>query len=158
MTDEVTTPPSDGTVTAPTSRLKRGAWNMLGFLCVGLGGIGIVVPGLPTTGFFILAAGCFSRGSPRFERWVLDLPTIGPMVRDYRAGFGMPRKAKVIALTMMWVAIVLSSYVLRDRTAWVVVILVLGIAGTAFILWRTPTREKVIAERGLEPPPVPSAR
>ncbi len=86
---------------------------------------------------------------------MLDLPTIGPMVRDYRAGFGMPRKAKVIALTMMWVAIAISSYALREHVGWVVVIVVLGIVGTAFILRRTPTREKVMTERGLTPPPVP---
>ena len=61
-----------------------------GFVAVGLGTVGIVVPGLPTTGFFVLAAACFARSSPRFERWVLDLPGVGPMVRDHRDG---PRHA-----------------------------------------------------------------
>ena len=79
----------------------RWVWFLGGWLAVALGGIGIVVPGLPTTVFFIIAAWCFSRSSPRFEQWVLDLPKIGPMVRDHRAGLGMPRRAKAWAVGTM---------------------------------------------------------
>ena len=43
----------------------------LGWVFVFFGAVGIVVPGLPTTGFFVLAASCFTRSSPRFEAWVL---------------------------------------------------------------------------------------
>ena len=32
----------------------------------------IVVPGLPTTVFFIVAAACFARSNPRLEQWVLE--------------------------------------------------------------------------------------
>ena len=45
--------------------LRRGVWIVLGLLSVAVGGIGIVVPGLPTTVFFIMAAACFTRSSPR---------------------------------------------------------------------------------------------
>jgi uncharacterized protein len=119
----------------------------LGWLAVVLGAIGIVVPGLPTTGFFVLAAACFARSSPRFERWVLDLPTIGPMVRDHRSGLGMPRRAKVVAIGMMLTACVLSSWALGSPVA-AAVILGLGAVGTWYIGWRVPTREAVLARRG----------
>jgi uncharacterized protein len=119
----------------------------LGWLAVVLGAIGIVVPGLPTTGFFVLAAACFARSSPRFERWVLDLPTIGPMVRDHRSGLGMPRRAKVVAIGMMLTACVLSSWALGSPVA-AAVILGLGAVGTWYIVWRIPTREAVLARRG----------
>ncbi|MFP5369482.1 MAG: YbaN family protein, partial [Actinomycetes bacterium] len=95
------------------SGLSRVVWLAVGMVAVGLGGIGIVVPGLPTTVFFIVAASCFARSSPRFEQWVLDLPRIGPLVRDHRAGLGMPRRVKVVALSMMWAAILLSGLALR---------------------------------------------
>ena len=49
----------------------------MGWVAVAVGAVGIVVPGLPTTVFFIIAASCFARSSPRFERWVLGLPGIG---------------------------------------------------------------------------------
>jgi uncharacterized protein len=129
------------------NRVVRGCWFVAGWVAVGLGAIGIVVPGLPTTVFFIIAAGCFGRSSPRFERWVLDLPRIGPMVRSYREGLGMPRRAKVAALAMMWVAILISAVLLRDRPVIVVVVIGLGLVGSGYIMWRVPTREHLDSGR-----------
>ena len=131
------------TTTVARNRVVRGCWFVAGWLAVGLGAVGIIVPGLPTTVFFIIAAGCFGRSSPRFERWVLDLPRIGPMVRGYREGLGMPRRAKVAALSMMWAAILISAVLLRDKLVIVAVVIALGLLGSAFILWRVPTRERV---------------
>jgi len=128
------------------SGLSRVAWLAMGMVAVALGGIGIVVPGLPTTVFFIVAASCFARSSPRFERWVLDLPRIGPLVRDHRAGLGMPRRVKAVALSMMWAAILLSGLALRHRPLVAAGVLVLGLIGTAYILWRVPTRERGVAD------------
>jgi uncharacterized protein len=127
--------------------LARGAWMALGFVCVGLGSIGVIVPGLPTTVFFLAAASCFARSSPRFEKWVLSLPGVGPMVRDARAGLGMPRRAKIAAITMIWVAIALSLLALWATPWAAIVVAALGLIGTAYILWRVPTREQVLAER-----------
>ena len=101
-----TRPPATGVA---STRVVRAWWLVVGFVAVGTGSVGIVVPGLPTTVFFIGAAWCFSRSSPRFERWVLTRPGIGPLVADHRAGLGMPRRAKVLALTTMWTAIAVSG-------------------------------------------------
>ncbi len=122
-------------------------WFVGGLLSVGLGGIGIVVPGLPTTVFFIVAAACFSRSSPRFERWVLNLPRIGPLVRDHRAGLGMPRRAKVIAVTTILVASTASGVFAIGNRAVGGAVVALGLVGAAYVGWRVPTRERVVAER-----------
>ena len=140
-------------MTAPGEpRVRRGAsrwaWLALGFVAVGLGGVGIVVPGLPTTGFFVLAASCFARSSPRFERWVLSLPTIGPMVRDHRAGLGMPRRAKVVAITMMVVAVTASAAFALSSPLARAVVVAAGAVGVWYVGWRVPTRERVLAGAG----------
>ena len=124
----------------PGSRVVRAAWFSAGGVAVAIGGVGIVLPGLPTTVFFIVAAYCFSRSSPRFEQWVLDLPKIGPMVIDHRAGLGMPRRIKVIAISMMWTAIAISVIVLRERWAIALGVAALGVVGTWYIVGRVPTK------------------
>jgi uncharacterized membrane protein YbaN (DUF454 family) len=126
----------------PGRRVTRGLWFSLGWLFVVLGGIGVVVPGLPTTGFFVLAAGCFAKSSPRFERWVLDLPKVGPLVRDYRAGLGMPRRAKVWAIGLMLTAATLSA-VFAIGNRWVgAAVVALALVGTWYVGWRIPTRAR----------------
>ncbi len=128
-------------------RVARAAWLLGGLVAVAVGGIGIVVPGLPTTVCFIVAAWCFSHSSERLERWVLELPRIGPMVRDSRAGLGMPRRAKVLAISMIVVAVGLS--VTFGIDSWLVrgVVLALGAMGVGYIVFRVPTRERVLAAR-----------
>lgn len=135
---------------APSER-RRGPvawlWFAGGLVAVGLGGIGIVVPGLPTTVFFIIAAACFARSNPRVEQWVLNLPRIGPMVRDHRAGLGMPRRSKVVAVTMILAVSVASGvFAIGNRTVGGIVIAV-GLIGAAYVLFRVPTRERVLEER-----------
>ncbi len=123
----------------------RWLWFGAGWVAVALGGVGIVVPGLPTTVFFIVAASCFARSSPRFEAWVLGLPRIGPMVGDYRNGLGMPRRAKAWALGTMWLFVAVSAVLTRSQPVVAAVIVAVALVGTWFIIRRVPTRERVTA-------------
>ncbi len=131
--DDVGRPPP-----RPVGPIRRLLWIVAGLLCVGIGAIGIIVPGLPTTIFFILAAGAFAKGSPRLEAWVLSLPKIGPMVRDHRAGLGMPRTAKRAAIVTVVVFVGLSAWLIDSWTIRLIVI-GLGAVGIAVIA-KQPTR------------------
>lgn len=111
-----------------------------GLSCVAMGGVGVFIPGLPTTVFFIMAAWCFSRSSERLERWVLELPTIGPMVGDYRAGLGMPRRAKIFAIASIIVACGISAGFLIEPAAIRLLVAALGAVGVWWVGWHTPTR------------------
>jgi uncharacterized protein len=121
-------------------------WFVTGWVAVGVGSVGVVVPGLPTTVFFIIAAACFARSSPRFERWVLDLPHVGRAVRDYRAGLGMSRRAKAFAITMMLAFGTLSIVLTRDRVVIAAAIGALLAIGVWYIVFRVPTRERVLEQ------------
>src|SRR5690606_16612104 len=68
----------------------------IGWLCVGLGAVGVVLPLLPTTPFLLLAAACFARASLRFYDWLLNTPVLGQYIEEYRAGLGIPLRAKII--------------------------------------------------------------
>jgi hypothetical protein len=68
------------------------------------------------------------------------------MVRDHRAGLGMPRRAKAVAIAMMLTACSLSSIALGSLVAGAV-ILAAGAVGTWYVGWRVPTREIELARR-----------
>lgn len=118
--------------------VRRTGWLLLGLACVAIGGIGVVVPGLPTTIFFIVAAGAFAKSSPRLEAWVLGLPTIGPLVRDHRDGLGMPKRAKYAAVATIGVAVGISAWLI-DGWLLPLIVVALGAIGVTVVL-RQPTK------------------
>ncbi len=74
---------------------------LLGTLCVGLGAIGTVVPGMPTTVFLIVAAWLYARSCPGLHRRLMEHRVFGPYLRMAERR-EMPRRAKIVALAMMW--------------------------------------------------------
>lgn len=129
----------------------RFIWMAAGLTCVGVGGVGVFIPGLPTTVFFIMAAWCFSRSSERLERWVLGLPGIGPMVSDYRSGLGMPRRAKVMAISCIVLAAGGSALFFIGNPAVRIGVALLGAIGVWYVGLRVPTRETVLANQDTPP-------
>jgi uncharacterized protein len=90
--------------------LIRYALLAIGWLSVTLGVIGIFLPVLPTTPFLLLAAACFMRSSKRFYLWLVNHRQLGPWIVDYLEGQGIPLKGKVYAISLMWLSIGLSCY------------------------------------------------
>ena len=92
---------------AARARLQRWLYLALAYLCLGLGVIGIILPGVPTTPFVLLAAWAAARGSARLHRWLLNHRIFGPMVRDWQAQGAVSRRAKWAAtLTMLVCALI----------------------------------------------------
>jgi uncharacterized membrane protein YbaN (DUF454 family) len=82
-------------------RLEK--WMLMGagslFLCCGVAGI--VVPVLPTTPFLLMAAGCYSRSSPRLAGWLEAHPRLGPPLKAWRQQGAISPRAKLLATAMM---------------------------------------------------------
>ena len=74
---------------------------LLGWVFVAVGVVGIVVPGLPTTPFLLVAAWCFARSSPRFRAWLLHNRVLGPPVLAWQRHGAVPTSAKIVAVTTM---------------------------------------------------------
>lgn len=96
------------------SRLHRCVYIACGTVCVGLGVVGILLPLMPTTPFLLLAAFFYSRSSPRFLNWLLTNRWFGPYIRHYREGRGMPLRAKIVTLSIMWLTMGLTAYFLPE--------------------------------------------
>lgn len=119
---------------------RRTLFIVVGSVSVAIGAIGVVVPGLPTTVFLIVASYCFARSSPTLDRRLHESRWLGPGLRRYRESGGMTVRAKALALLSMWAGIAVSSYWLASvsRVAQALV-LVLGGLGSLVILVFVPT-------------------
>ena len=109
--------------------MRRHIWTGAGFLFVGIGAVGAVLPLLPTVPFLLLALFCFARGNPVWEQRLLAHPQYGPMLRDWRMRRAIPRKAKVGALFTMVISVVVTGVL--AGWPWVLIPLaVMAISGT----------------------------
>lgn len=75
------------------SRFRR-LWFAGGMICLALGGIGAVLPVMPTVIFLIGAAACFARSNPAWEARVMQHPVFGPHVRAWRERRAITRIGK----------------------------------------------------------------
>ena len=83
---------------------------VLGWVSFILGVIGAFLPVLPTTPFLILSAFLFSKSSPRFHAWLLNLPYAGVAIRDWDERKVINQRAKFLctamilfSATMIWI-------------------------------------------------------
>ena len=130
-------PPAQPSAPLPSRPARAGYW-ALGILCTGLGAVGIVVPGLPTTPFLLLAGYAFSRSSPRLHAWLLSNRIFGPVIRQWHEDKSLPPGARrrgliVIVLTFALSIAVLDPWPLR------VMLLVIGACVFTFVA-RLPER------------------
>jgi len=113
------------------------ALNLAGCIAVLLGIIGIFLPLLPTTPFLLLASACFARGSDRLHGWLLSHGTFGAYLRNFEEGRGIPARAKVLALAMMWSSIGYAAW--RYPQWWLKAALLAVALGVTIYLLRLPT-------------------
>ena len=122
--------------------LFRTLWFLLGGLFVGIGSIGVVLPGLPTTPFMLLAAACFARSSERFYDWLISNPFFGEDVRCYRAGHGIRPRVKFIAASLAGLFMSYSALfgIPAEYVFLRVFVAAVGVFGVWFILSRPTYR------------------
>ncbi len=125
-----------GVVKSPTA---RAALMVLGWIFVGLAFIGIVVPGIPTTGPVLLAAFLFSKSSERFDLWIVNHRLFGPIVRDWRAGLGFTRRLKTIAVVAIVLTFTLTLTFAITGTVARILMIALALGIITYIL-RLPTK------------------
>jgi uncharacterized protein len=72
-----------------------------GWLCLGLGFCGIIMPILPTTPFLLVAVWAFSRSSPELAEKIRNHKTLGPPIRAWQDHGAIPPLGKILAVLMM---------------------------------------------------------
>lgn len=110
------------------------AYRLAGLTALALGFAGLFLPLLPTVPFVLLAAFCFAKGHPAWERRLLDHPRFGPHIIAWRAHGAISRRGKAMAI----VAFAISAAVglLTLSVPWSLVPLLAALIGGSWILTR----------------------
>lgn len=126
----------------PLSSIQRALLIGLGTATLGIGIAGIFVPGLPSTVFLLITAGCYARSSERMYRWLVTRPWLQePMaaVARYQQHRAIPLRVKIIAQSFAWgsVAVLVLS---GARLGFVVFAALFAVACSVFMAWAKTDR------------------
>ncbi len=105
--------------------MKRTILISLGLLCVGLGFVGVFVPGIPTTIFLIIALWAFTKSSEKLRHWLLNHKRFGPILNNCQQHKVVPRRAKILMVVLMSLAVILFYYSLQSLILTIGLIIIL---------------------------------
>ncbi len=123
------------------SKIKKGAYFIVGTLALVLGVIGAFLPVLPTTPLILLAAWCYIRSSKKFYEMLISDERFGKTIQDYHEGRGIAKNTKVKAIVMMWLTISISSYFFIPSVELIAFLYMIAVTVTVYI-YRQPTLEE----------------
>lgn len=125
----------------------RPLYFLLGSCCFGLGAVGAVLPGLPTTPFMLLALWAFSKSSQRFHDWLYNNALFGPPLQQWHAHRVIPGRAKLLAVATMAASFIYLVF-FTGVSIWLKAsVALVMLYGAGFILTR-PSAARPSAEAG----------
>lgn len=139
MTDSVPARDYSQEVRLARNGVARFWYLAAGHLSVVLAVLGVFLPLLPTTPFLLLAAACYARGSVRFYNWLLNSPTFGPIICNWREDRSVALKHKVMAIGLITVSIGTSVIFFVPNIYGKIALSLLG-ACWIVVMLRLPTR------------------
>ncbi|PMU92334.1 YbaN family protein [Pseudomonas veronii] len=121
-----------------TSRIARLLFGLLAYVSLGIGLVAIVVPGLPTTEFILLAAWAATKSSPRLSAWLEKHRLFGPILFNWRNGKIIARRAKISATVSMLFCALLMLLTLDH--GWPIYLTIAGMSLGNLWIWSRPER------------------
>jgi uncharacterized membrane protein YbaN (DUF454 family) len=119
-----------------SNKLARLFFGLLAYISLGIGLVAIVIPGLPTTEFILLAAWAATKSSPRLSAWLENHRLFGPLLNNWRNGKIIARRAKVSATVSMLLCATLMWWVLDH--GWPVYLAIAGMGLSNVWIWSRP--------------------
>jgi len=116
-------------------------WFTIGIVSLGLGGVGIVLPGLPTTPFILLASFAFLRSSETFHNYLLQSKLFGPILTQWNEHRALPsKKVKIVAVSVTIVCFTASMvyFAAFMKVWWASLLLGMMCVGVCVFLIRLP--------------------
>ena len=105
------------------------AWTAAGYAFFAIGLLGTLLPVLPTTIFWIIAAACFAKGRPAMAQRIYAWPGVGPAVEAFLSQGVIARRTKVGALLGMTAAAGIVALTPLPLPAMLITLAAIALAG-----------------------------
>ena len=135
----------------PLGTLGRQGLMAVGVVAFALGAVGIVVPLLPTTIFWIIAAACFAKSAPRWQRWIYQHSRFGGVIRDFMVRGVIRREAKLAALAGMAASFILTAAVSGLNLLWLGIVAAMLFAVGTYVATRPEAAGAPASPTGIAP-------
>ena len=109
-----------------SKKTRNAFYIVLGSISLALGTLGIFLPLLPTTPFYLLTAYAYMKSSEKLYQKVMSNKFFGTIVRDFQENKTIPLKTKIFSVSLLWITILSSAFFFVS--VWWVKILLIAIA------------------------------
>jgi hypothetical protein len=130
--------------------IKRAIFIGIGCICLVLGTIGVFLPILPTTPFYLVTAYCFTRSSKRLDDWFKGTKLYKKHLESYVKKEGMLPSTKAGILTTVTILMGLGLFFMARKGIWIpcIILAVVWIAHMVYFLFFVKTiRRDAAVER-----------
>lgn len=108
-------------------KLKKILWIILGFIGVGLGAVGAVLPMLPAFPFLLLAAVSFAKSSEKLHTWFINTKLYKKNLESYVQGRGMTLATKIRIMITVTVLMAFSCVMMMLKAVYIPCIILGGV-------------------------------
>lgn len=129
-------------------KIKRIIFAVLGLICFALGTVGVVLPILPTTPFYLLTLFFFANSSERLHKWFLGTKLYQKHLDSFVKKRGMLLSTKISIITTVTLLMGFGFFMMARKSIWIpcVILVVVWLVHILYFVFRVKTITRQEAE------------